>query len=624
MSGTNRSHQTRLKQWRIVCGARQPSAAQCCIVLVLWATMGTISLWLNYGSATVFQMGGDILEGLDISKGGGRGAEADIPKVGAPSVDGDEKGSGLDQLSDILSVATGFRQFLYVPSGGVAAHFVKHHLIVTSNPSLTSAYNSNCRSTVKQPETSKSKDLWATERHPLAEIMWLCGVDSRRPFPLLNFGIPPSLQRKVELNTKKGHTSNLTKSQLKWRERGRESGGQSEEEEKLHQDGGKGLGKWTKEGREEAEEKGGRRKGRREGKRWGKADNERCTYQQVPTAVLVTLRSGEKEEDGPFMHAGRCGQRREEMRSTEERKSMNKPKQRKGKEGRKERASSAISKGSVTRVPKPINPFLDPRPGQRSDRAYDNRGALMRIASTNNNDIAGPDCSVSRCIKTTQWHDAPDAAYDVAVAGGAHVVDYAVIYGRKRLGSGEWRTGNGEEDANQARVPPACGKMRGGKTRACVAVGTGRRCRRGARTLKRGRAEDELIRLGRPLALGGSGSLNEDKPREEEGRYSPDSSIGRVRGGEGGGRLAPVAHRVQEGGECEGGRASEWRGKRPAGRNRRRRQRRNQDARALAFRELAHRRYGWARYAPEVKWDGKRISIGMASLPEQHWELGTR
>lgn len=44
--------------------------------------------------------GGDILEGLDISKGGGSGAEADIPKVGAPSVDGDEKGSGLDQLSD--------------------------------------------------------------------------------------------------------------------------------------------------------------------------------------------------------------------------------------------------------------------------------------------------------------------------------------------------------------------------------------------------------------------------------------------------------------------------------------------------------------------------------------------
>jgi hypothetical protein len=44
--------------------------------------------------------GGDILEGLDISKGGGSGAEADIPKVGASSVDGDEKGSGLDPLSD--------------------------------------------------------------------------------------------------------------------------------------------------------------------------------------------------------------------------------------------------------------------------------------------------------------------------------------------------------------------------------------------------------------------------------------------------------------------------------------------------------------------------------------------
>lgn len=75
--------------------------------------------------------------------------------------------------------------------------------------------------------------------------------------------------------------------------------------------------------------------------------------------------------------------------------------------------------GPVTRVPKPIHPFLDTRPGQRSDRAYDNSGALMRIASTNNNDTAGPDSAVSRCIRTTQWHD---AAYDVAVAGGAHVI----------------------------------------------------------------------------------------------------------------------------------------------------------------------------------------------------------
>ncbi|KAJ7910196.1 hypothetical protein B0H13DRAFT_2488217 [Mycena leptocephala] len=68
MSGTNRSHRTRLKQWHIVCSARQPSAAQCCIVLgalqhstgqyyeLLWVLWDTIALWLNYGSATVFQM----------------------------------------------------------------------------------------------------------------------------------------------------------------------------------------------------------------------------------------------------------------------------------------------------------------------------------------------------------------------------------------------------------------------------------------------------------------------------------------------------------------------------------------------------------------------------------------
>jgi hypothetical protein len=45
--------------------------------------------------------------------------------------------------------------------------------------------------------------------------------------------------------------------------------------------------------------KGGMRKQRREGKGWGKADNERHTYQQVPTAVLATLRRGRTEEDGP-------------------------------------------------------------------------------------------------------------------------------------------------------------------------------------------------------------------------------------------------------------------------------------------------------------------------------------
>ncbi|KAJ7884958.1 hypothetical protein B0H13DRAFT_1889732 [Mycena leptocephala] len=84
------------------------------------------------------------------------------------------------------------------------------------------------------------------------------------------------------------HTSNLTKSQLKWRERGRESGGQSEEEEKLpsasrqDQDGGKGRGKWTQEGREEAEEKGGRRKGRREGRGKGN-DGEKQTTKNART-----------------------------------------------------------------------------------------------------------------------------------------------------------------------------------------------------------------------------------------------------------------------------------------------------------------------------------------------------
>jgi hypothetical protein len=143
--------------------------------------------------------------------------------------------------------------------------------------------------------------------------------------------------------------------------------------------GGEGREEKGKEGRE------------REGKRWGKADNERCTYQQVPTAVLATLRSGGTEEDGPFMHVVRCGQRREEMRSTKERKSMNKLKKRKGKErkGRKELTGiSCNTKGQVTRVPKPIHPFLDPRPGQRSDRAYDDSGALMGIASTHNNDTA--------------------------------------------------------------------------------------------------------------------------------------------------------------------------------------------------------------------------------------------
>ncbi|KAF8139301.1 hypothetical protein K438DRAFT_1785820 [Mycena galopus ATCC 62051] len=52
------------------------------------------------------------------------------------------------------------------------------------------------------------------------------------------------------------------------------------------------------------------------------------------------------------------------------------------------------------------------------------------------------------------------------------------------------RTGNGEKDADPARVPVACGKRRGGKTRARTLVGAaviGRRCYRGARTLKRGR-----------------------------------------------------------------------------------------------------------------------------------------
>jgi hypothetical protein len=49
------------------------------------------------------------------------------------------------------------------------------------------------------------------------------------------------------------------------------------------------------------------------------------------------------------------------------------------------------------------------------------------------------------------------------------------------------------EMARRTRIKPAYplayGKMRGGKTRACVSVGaaTGRRRRRGARTLKRGR-----------------------------------------------------------------------------------------------------------------------------------------
>ncbi|KAJ7363082.1 hypothetical protein DFH08DRAFT_1025750 [Mycena albidolilacea] len=52
------------------------------------------------------------------------------------------------------------------------------------------------------------------------------------------------------------------------------------------------------------------------------------------------------------------------------------------------------------------------------------------------------------------------------------------------------RTGNGEENADQARVPVACGKRRSGKTRARASIGAaapGRRRRRGARTLKRGR-----------------------------------------------------------------------------------------------------------------------------------------
>jgi hypothetical protein len=120
--------------------------------------------------------------------------------------------------------------------------------------------------------------------------------------------------------------------------------GSSASASRQDQDGGKGREKWTKEGREEAEEKGG---GEREGGKGNdgeKADNEKCTYQQVPTAVLATLRSGGTEEDGPFMHVGRCGQRREEMRSTKERKSMNKPKKRKGKERRNSRASPAIAK----------------------------------------------------------------------------------------------------------------------------------------------------------------------------------------------------------------------------------------------------------------------------------------
>ncbi|KAJ6524838.1 hypothetical protein B0H19DRAFT_1199932 [Mycena capillaripes] len=54
----------------------------------------------------------------------------------------------------------------------------------------------------------------------------------------------------------------------------------------------------------------------------------------------------------------------------------------------------------------------------------------------------------------------------------------------------ELHTGNGEEDADQARVPVACRKRRGGKTRACApiwAAAAGRHRHRGARTLKRGR-----------------------------------------------------------------------------------------------------------------------------------------
>jgi hypothetical protein len=45
---------------------------------------------------------------------------------------------------------------------------------------------------------------------------------------------------------------------------------------------------------------GEREEGReREGKGWGKADNERRTYQQVATAMLVTLWSVRTEEDKP-------------------------------------------------------------------------------------------------------------------------------------------------------------------------------------------------------------------------------------------------------------------------------------------------------------------------------------
>ncbi|KAJ7815071.1 hypothetical protein B0H13DRAFT_1924413 [Mycena leptocephala] len=260
------------------------------------------------------------------------------------------------------------------------------------------------------------------------------------------------------------------------------------------QDGGEGRGKWTKEEREEAEEEGGRRKGRWEGKRWGKADNERCTYQQVPTAVLATLRSGGTEEDGPFMHVGRCGQRREEMRSTTARKSMNKPKKRKGKEGRNSRASPAIPKAcDLTEL-----------------MTIEARSCASRVPTT-----------TTLRDQTAQFRDASGRRS-----------------GTTRRMTWRWW----EECMWSCNIWQEAAEERG-------------------------------------MAEGGGGTLLTGVVASE----LQDGSVGRVRGGEGGGRLAPAAHRVQEEGECEGGRASEWRGKRPAGRNRRRWQRRNQDARALAF-----------------------------------------